>query len=234
MNCDIPHAGTLGATVHWNIICTIHFYYTFFFKTVLQFVNPISYSFLGCDRSQVFMVFLYVLVTLWLNFCRSYIPSTHGTNRSMTLFHHRWNGMQIYHGERSFYTGCNRRKGPDFGRVFLMLNYTEKLQNTYIQSWTVWEIMAFENCELPSGPRTIAVTWDSYLLVGLRVTSPLNIPVWCIVLRTVSISMTRMWGTLQLQLMALCHSQVTLMKSTDINITETTYSCQFQYEFGNQ
>ena len=34
--------------------------------------------------------------------------------------------------------------------------------------------------------------------------------------------------------MALCHSQVTLVKSTDINITETTYSCQFQYEFGNQ
>ena len=28
--------------------------------------------------------------------------------------------------------------------------------------------------------------------------------------------------------------QVTLMLSTDINITETTYSCQFQYEFGNQ
>ena len=46
--------------------------------------------------------------------------------------------------------------------------------------------------------------------------------------------MTRMRGILQLQLMALCHSQVTLMKSTDINITETTYSCQFQYEFGNQ
>ena len=29
-------------------------------------------------------------------------------------------------------------------------------------------------------------------------------------------------------------SQVTLMLSTDINITESTYSCQFQYEFGNQ
>ena len=27
--------------------------------------------------------------------------------------------------------------------------------------------------------------------------------------------------------MALCHSQVTLMLSTDINITGTTYSCQF-------
>jgi len=29
------------------------------------------------------------------------------------------------------------------------------------------------------------------------------------------------------QFNALCHSQVTLMLSTDINITETTYSCQF-------
>ena len=29
-------------------------------------------------------------------------------------------------------------------------------------------------------------------------------------------------------------SQVTLMLSTAINITETTYSCQFQYVFGNQ
>jgi len=25
-----------------------------------------------------------------------------------------------------------------------MLNYTEKPQNAYIQSWTVWEIMASE------------------------------------------------------------------------------------------
>jgi hypothetical protein len=32
------------------------------------------------------------------------------------------------------YTGCNRRNVPNFGRVFLMLNYTEKTQNTYIQS----------------------------------------------------------------------------------------------------
>ena len=52
------------------------------------------------------------------------------------------------------YTGCNRKNGPNFGRVFLMLNYTEKTQNTYVQSWTVWEIMAIENC----GPRTIAVS----------------------------------------------------------------------------
>ena len=34
----------------------------------------------------------------------------------------------------SIYTGCHRRKGPNFGRVFLMLNYTDITQNTYIQS----------------------------------------------------------------------------------------------------
>ena len=67
-----------------------------------------------------------------------------------------------------------------------------------------------------------------------RVKSPLSISVWCIVLRTLCITFVRMRGTLQFKLMALCHSQVTLMLSTDINITETTYSCQFQYEFGNQ
>ena len=32
------------------------------------------------------------------------------------------------------YTGCHRRNGQNFGRVFLMLNYTDITQNTYIQS----------------------------------------------------------------------------------------------------
>ena len=35
------------------------------------------------------------------------------------------------------YTGCLRRNVPDFGRVFLMLKYTDITQNTYVQSWTV-------------------------------------------------------------------------------------------------
>ena len=42
------------------------------------------------------------------------------------------------------YRGCPRRSVPDFGRVFLMLKYTNITQNTYIQSWTVTEIMARE------------------------------------------------------------------------------------------
>jgi len=49
------------------------------------------------------------------------------------------------------YTGCPRRNVPNFGRVFLMLKYTDIAQNTYIQSWRVTEIMArevwnFDNC----------------------------------------------------------------------------------------
>ena len=39
------------------------------------------------------------------------------------------------------YTGCNRRNGPDFGRVFLRSNYTYITQNTYIQSSMVTEIL---------------------------------------------------------------------------------------------
>jgi hypothetical protein len=44
-----------------------------------------------------------------------------------------------------------------------MLNYTEKTQNTYVQSWTVYGIMVIENGGLPSVARTIAVSWPSYL-----------------------------------------------------------------------
>jgi hypothetical protein len=32
------------------------------------------------------------------------------------------------------YIGCPRRTVPDFGRVFLMLKYTDTTQNTYVQS----------------------------------------------------------------------------------------------------
>ena len=42
------------------------------------------------------------------------------------------------------YTGCPRRNVPDFGRVFLMLKYTDITQNTYVQIRTVTEIMARE------------------------------------------------------------------------------------------
>ena len=42
-----------------------------------------------------------------------------------------WSPQYIY---IYIYTGCNRRNGPDFGRVFLRSNCTDITQNTYIKS----------------------------------------------------------------------------------------------------
>ena len=40
-----------------------------------------------------------------------------------------------YHlNKKNIYTGCPRRNVPDFGRVFLMLKYTDITQNTCVQS----------------------------------------------------------------------------------------------------
>jgi len=61
------------------------------------------------------------------------------------------------------YTGCHRRNGPNFGRVFLMLNYTNITQNTYIQSWTVTEIMAGEKCGYLAFPRSVRLQQCSAL-----------------------------------------------------------------------
>jgi hypothetical protein len=40
----------------------------------------------------------------------------------------------VYNAHEAYYTGCPRRNVPDFGRAFLMLKYTDKTQNTYVQS----------------------------------------------------------------------------------------------------
>jgi hypothetical protein len=46
--------------------------------------------------------------------------------------------------------------------VFLMLKYTDITQITYVQSWTITEIMAREKCGLPVTPRTVRLA-DSLL-----------------------------------------------------------------------
>ena len=68
-------------------------------------------------------------------------------------------GWRLRWRRLGFYKGCNRRNGPDFGRVFLMLNYTEKPQNTYIQSSMVTEILAREKCGLLWCLRTVLCLW---------------------------------------------------------------------------
>jgi len=61
------------------------------------------------------------------------------------------------------YTGCPRRNVPDFRRVFLMLKYTNITQNTYIQSWTVTEIMARGKYGLLAVSRTVPVQLTLYV-----------------------------------------------------------------------
>ena len=63
------------------------------------------------------------------------------------------------------YTECHRRNGQNFGRVFFMLNYTDITQNTYIQSWTVTEIMAREKCGHLAFPRNVRLQLWSALAV---------------------------------------------------------------------
>jgi len=54
------------------------------------------------------------------------------------------------------FAGCRPRGNvPDFGRMFLKLKYADFTKNTYIQSWTVTEIMAIEKCGLLACPRTV-------------------------------------------------------------------------------
>ena len=60
------------------------------------------------------------------------------------------------------HTGCNRRKGPDFGGEFLRSNYTDITQNTYIQSWTVTEILAREKSGLLWCLRTVLFSMTSF------------------------------------------------------------------------
>jgi len=76
--------------------------------------------------------------------------------------------LTIYNYKFYRHTGCPRRIGQNFGRVFLMLNYTNITQNTYIQSWTVTEIVAIEKCGLLGCLRTVSRPWSH--------THPLRMP----------------------------------------------------------
>jgi len=82
-----------------------------------------------------------------------------------------FNSLSFIYQLMHFYTGCPRRNVPDFGRVFLMLKYTDISQNTYVQSWTVTEIMAKEKCGLLAGPRTVPVSWQPNPCQALSVVS---------------------------------------------------------------
>ena len=158
----------------------------------------------------------------------------------------RWNCFRTVASDSILYiyTGCPRRKGPNFGRVFLWSNYNDITQNTYIQRSIVTEILNIEKWGLLWCLRTVLCPWRHTRRIRLTcnvIARCSSQRPWlritcsqCIVVRSQWTTVTRVRLVLEVYLMALCHSQVTLMLSTDINITETTYSCQFQYVFDNQ
>jgi len=81
------------------------------------------------------------------------------------------NRLLVFWTKSYIYTGRPRRNVSDFGRVFLMLKYTNITKNSYVQSWTVTEIMAREKCGLLAAPHTVPVSWQSYPFPSLGVVS---------------------------------------------------------------
>jgi hypothetical protein len=95
--------------------------------------------------------------------------------------------------DTTFYTGCPRRNVPDFRRVFLMVKYTDITQNTYVQTWTVTEIMAREKCGFLAGPHTVPVSWRvlSMFVIECGVVLRQCLPIMsCIVLGTLRTTLT--------------------------------------------
>jgi len=103
----------------------------------------------NCQCKQSYRHMLYACpthdLTLW---CRNFIfgAGIKPPPRSTLMAVRPFKGLTARHIYiyTHTHTGCPRRNVQDFGRVFLMLKYTDITQNTYIQSWTVTGIMARE------------------------------------------------------------------------------------------
>ena len=93
--------------------------------------------------------------------------------KSLTMLHLYNSNQQsaIKWLEVTQHTGCPRRNVRDFGRVFLMLNYTDITQNTYVRSRTVTEIMAREKCGHHRCRHSVGRPW--------RHTCPMRLPDQC-------------------------------------------------------
>ena len=85
----------------------------------------------------------------WVSNGHNSVPVQNRTHFYMNFFHHKDLGNHLLQlcpkvMKHPVYTGCPRRKGPNFRRVFLRSNYTDITQNTYIQSSMITEILARE------------------------------------------------------------------------------------------
>ena len=75
----------------------------------------------------------------WVSNGHNSVTVQNRTHVHMNFCHHKGLGNHLLQlctkvVKHSVYTGCPRRNVPDFGRVFLMLKYTDITQNTYVQN----------------------------------------------------------------------------------------------------
>ena len=107
-------------------------------QSVIKIAGSVTVDLFWCHISSVVYskyIFLCLFKTLKKKEFEQWSNNTDAKNFILSLDIY----IYIY-----IYTGCPRRNVPDFGRVFLMLKYTDITQNTCVQSWTVTEIMARE------------------------------------------------------------------------------------------
>jgi len=100
----------------------------FFAPAVKQLQRPII-SWM-CARTAKERLRSHVFLTIWCKQCVRYTRTRHLLCHNVFYDHtlaEIWMLPDVY-------TGCPRRNVPEFGRVFLMLNYTDITENTYIQS----------------------------------------------------------------------------------------------------
>ena len=118
--------------LHVLMICITELYdcvtpYSVIFLYVCMFIL-LSYDSLRDPRNVCTYVHMYVCTYVHMYVC-TYV---------CTMY------ICMYYVCMYVHIGCNRRNGPDFGRVFLRSYYTDITQNTYIQSSMVMEILARE------------------------------------------------------------------------------------------
>ena len=124
---------------------------------IIHSIHPCNTTF----TAPWFLLYPYNFLSYWFGSHLPFTPQKNLYSATVSLIPYQFTFQPWTHRQQVavkylyVYTGCPRRKGQNFGRVFLMLKYTDITQNTYIQSWTVTEIMAREKCGVLAGLRTV-------------------------------------------------------------------------------
>ena len=99
--------------------------YHSFCITAMEMVGPSKRLYAGVV-CQFFFTTGYILTAAFAYFIKDWRILQAALSAPGILFLCYWWYVQTH-------TGCNRRNGPEFRRVFLRSNYTDITQNTYIQ-----------------------------------------------------------------------------------------------------